>query len=78
MSHEQQSFLEGPNKGEFLVPSNKPTEQCRSCGARIVWGETERGKAIPLDIAHVRLVRGVRYATTHYAHCPHAKQWRRS
>lgn len=26
-----------------------PTEPCRSCSAQVIWTETERGKAMPVD-----------------------------
>ncbi len=48
---------------------------CRSCGARIVWGMTEHGTAIPLDPRVITIMdeagRMHRGRESHFASCPH-------
>lgn len=74
---EQHTFLDAPAVGEYPVPHGARREQCKSCGAPIVWGTTQHGKPIPLSISKIRCIGGQRYSTTHYTDCPHAKEWRR-
>jgi hypothetical protein len=31
-------------------PVDTPMVRCRSCGARIFWATTDRGKAMPIDV----------------------------
>jgi len=65
---------------------------CRSCGARIVWGQTNRGKRIPIDLDSIPGAEpfsaenasrppAVRFDplvhTTHFATCPQADEHRR-
>lgn len=65
-------------------------DACRSCGAKILWGKTSEGKAIPLDV-EVRVVlngpvgnwRGKilevrRGHESHFATCPQAQVWRKT
>lgn len=75
MSQEQHTFLEQPAKGEYALEGTDPGK-CKSCGAAIAWAKTQHGGAIPLDLAHVRVYAGQRYATTHFAYCPHGAHWR--
>lgn len=67
--------------------------QCRSCGAEIVWAETEKGRRVPLDAKTERRaivdelgrrapneplrVKVVETYVSHFATCPHAAQHRR-
>lgn len=57
------------------------TEQCRSCGAPIVWLPTRTGKTMPVDMATVRpgdaLFDHTRHVS-HFATCPQADTWRHS
>jgi len=63
--------------------------QCKSCGAEIVWGQTDKGKAIPLDAAPEQRFICVAYPSfdvlrlvptyqTHFATCPNAKEHRKN
>ena len=63
-------------------------DKCKSCGAEIVWGITEKGKSIPLDatpeqrfIALADLLpyklRLVPTYQTHFVTCPYAKEHRK-
>lgn len=64
------------------------TTECRSCGAAIVWTETEKGARMPVDADSIKrgvvlnadktksAVRWV--ATSHFETCPNAGQHRRS
>lgn len=73
-------FEEGVQQGEYPVPIGDEPSKCRSCGAAIVWTRTApapAGKAIPLDLSRVRVVDGQRVALTHFATCPHGREWRR-
>jgi hypothetical protein len=74
---EQLTFLDEPAAGEYEIPEGATPEACKSCGASITWGKTQHGASIPLDLAHVRIIAGRRYATTHFTTCPHSTQWRR-
>jgi hypothetical protein len=73
---EQHSFLDTAAPGEYPVPLGAEPQQCRSCGAAIVWGKTSTDRAVPLDLAHLRVIDGQRYAVTHFAYCPHGPHWR--
>ena len=65
---------------EERVPS-----RCKSCGAKITWAKTEKGKNIPLDFpGEMRLVvtRGNTAVTqmtyiSHFATCPNAAEHRK-
>ncbi len=59
---------------------------CRSCGARVLWAETPKGKLAPYEEVrrpvHVLLDSGGRWLTlvlyqSHFATCPHAAQHRK-
>lgn len=63
--------------GEYPIPADVQPTTCRSCGAQIVWTRTETRKAIPLSLAKARTCQGQRVATTHFADCPHGRDWRR-
>ena len=71
---EQLSFLEGPQRGEFPLEGAQYS-RCKSCNAPIAWATTRDGVAIPLDLGHVTQYDGRSYAVTHFAHCPHGKEW---
>jgi hypothetical protein len=73
---EQSSFLDSVAPGEYAVKLGAEPQKCRSCGAAIAWGVTLTGKPVPLDLAHVRVIDGQRYAVTHFAYCPHGPHWR--
>lgn len=47
--------------------------RCRSCGAVVLWVETQGGKRMPVDYPpdESSLVE------SHFATCPQAKEWRR-
>lgn len=74
---EQQSFLDGPNPGEYPIPNGAEVVTCTSCGARIVWGTTQNGHAVPINVDQVRMVDGKGYGLTHFATCPESREWRR-
>lgn len=56
--------------------------QCRSCGARIKWSTTPRGKRLPLQASAVIDLHEdrprVRAESTHWANCPNAKMHKRA
>ena len=52
----------GARKGEYEMPIRSELGQCKSCGAGIVWIETERGKAMPLSIATIEERDGFKFA----------------
>lgn len=69
------------------------TSTCRSCGARIVWAETENGKRMPIDAKPekrlVLIIDPPSPGTTplvdvrdtyvsHFATCPNAAQHRKA
>jgi hypothetical protein len=73
-----------------IYQDSKGPGRCRSCGARIEWAETERGKRVPFDgeIVATRSQgnpitgRVIEYVDTgvtpsHFETCPDAKTWRR-
>ena len=72
----QSTFLDDAAPGEYPVPVGAAPVKCRSCGAAIAWGQTPTGRAVPLDLDHVRVIAGQRHAVTHFAYCPHGRQWR--
>lgn len=74
---EQLSLFNELLPGEYPLPPNPRIELCRSCGARVVWIRTESGKSMPLSVAMARNVGGRWVATSHFADCPHAHEWRR-
>lgn len=74
---DQTSFLEDAAPGEYAVPVGAEPQKCRSCGAAIVWAKTAADRPVPLDLDHVRLIGDRRYATTHFAYCPHGREWRK-
>lgn len=74
MSQEQHSLLDTPAKGEYSLEGTAPGK-CKSCGAAIAWRSTPAGRPIPLDLAHVTIYQGQRYAVTHFAYCPQGKDW---
>lgn len=63
--------------GEYLLPAHAEVATCRSCGRAIVWATTGAGKAIPLSLATVVERGGQKYALSHFADCPDAKDWSR-
>lgn len=74
---EQHSFIDGPAPGELEIPAGAEVVRCRSCGAAIVWGQTSKGAAVPVNVDQVRMVGGKGYGVTHFATCPEAREWRR-
>lgn len=82
MSATQESFLDDApppagRKGEYELPAGADVEVCRSCGAQVVWGHTEKGKAIPLSLATIERHDGVAYCLSHFTDCPEARDWSR-
>jgi hypothetical protein len=75
---EQQQLFDTPQPGEYEVVRDYVTRACASCGASITWVETAAGKAIPVNVATLRQIDGVMYGLTHFATCPHGREWRRS
>lgn len=63
--------------GEYPIPSAATIEACRSCGAAIVWAQTQAGRAIPLSIATTRRRGGQAWALSHFADCPDSKEWKK-
>ena len=59
----------------FATPPNAKVQQCRSCGADVIWIITEAGKRMPVDAAP-GLIPGEH--TSHFATCPQANDWRKS
>jgi hypothetical protein len=70
-------FEDQPRPGEYVIPAGAQPGTCKSCGASIVWAKTPQDRFIPLALGTARDVGGVRYATTHYADCPHGREWKR-
>lgn len=64
--------------GEYAIPATAAPEQCRSCGAAIVWAKTAGGKAIPLSLALAEERGGKRITKPHFVDCPESRQWKRS
>jgi hypothetical protein len=62
---------------------------CKSCGASIIWAETEKGKKVPLDakpekryilVEHTRGISSVVLRNTYLTHfvtCPDSKSHRK-
>jgi hypothetical protein len=65
----------GPRKGEYALPEGARIEQCRSCGAQIVWARTEADRPIPLSLATVQTRDGQTWLLSHFSDCEHAKEW---
>lgn len=42
---------------------------CRSCGQRVVWGTTEKGRRAPFNASD---------GQNHFVTCPQRREWRRS
>jgi hypothetical protein len=63
--------------GEYVIPAGAHPTTCRSCGAAIVWTRTGTEKYIPLALDTARECQGQRVATTHFATCPHGREWRK-
>lgn len=55
----------------------KNQDWCRSCGQKITWLKTAKGKAIPIN-AWQRIPGGLwgKELGTHWETCPHAKEWK--
>jgi hypothetical protein len=81
MSNLEQSALPlawpGPRKGEYPLPPGARIEKCKSCGAEIVWAQTEAGRPIPLSLATVQTRDGRQWLLSHFADCPESRGWRR-
>jgi uncharacterized ParB-like nuclease family protein len=75
---DQQSFLEGPQRGEFEIPDGATVKRCQSCGAMITWVTTAKGNAMPVDLARLRVSGSTSYGRSHFATCPDAVAWRRA
>jgi hypothetical protein len=65
----------GARPGEYPLPANAFPAKCASCGMAIVFCRTAAGKQIPLSLATVEEREGIKYAVTHFADCPQAKEW---
>lgn len=63
--------------GEYILPAGVDVEQCRSCGASIVWAKTPAGKAVPLSLALVEERGGMKVTKTHFVDCPDARGWKK-
>jgi len=54
--------------------------KCRSCGADIIWQQTQKSKNIPCDPKILKIVTDegevVSGRSSHFASCPHADEWR--
>lgn len=74
---DQLALFDIPQSGEYEIPTGTPVVRCRSCDAAIIWVQTEKGRAIPLSVATTVLRGDKRYAMTHFADCPHGREWRR-
>jgi ribonuclease HI len=64
--------------GEFVIPIDANVQECRSCGASIVWTRTPGGKPVPLSLALVEERGGARIAKTHFVDCKQGREWRRT
>jgi hypothetical protein len=73
----QITMFDEPAAGEYEIPDGAKPERCRSCGAAIVWGQTRTGAAIPINVNQQRIIGGKAYGKTHFATCPHGREWRR-
>jgi hypothetical protein len=65
----------GPRRGEYLLPEGAKIEQCRSCGAQIVWATTAADRPIPLSLATVQTCDGQKWLLSHFSDCPDSKGW---
>jgi hypothetical protein len=75
MSTQLGLFDDAPQPGEYAIPDDARPGRCRSCNTPVAWTTTPAGKPMPLSLATARSIGGVRYATSHFADCPHAKEW---
>lgn len=64
-----------PRRGEYPLPDHGDVRTCASCGQAIVWHTTDAGKRMPLSLATVVERGGVKYALSHFADCPDAREW---
>lgn len=75
----QSNFLDrvpvAARKGEYELPSDARIDRCKSCDAQIVWTYLPSGKAMPLSLATVQTRGGKKYCLSHFADCPHGKEW---
>lgn len=71
-----------------VYADSKGSGTCRSCGARITWAETTRGKRMPFDellvlktqgdlLGGERVVEIVDGDRNHFASCPDGEKWSR-
>ena len=65
----------GARKGEYELPEGLMPTRCQSCGMGMVWIKTAGGKAMPLSVASIEERDGFKFALSHFADCPDAKQW---
>jgi hypothetical protein len=63
---------EGRVLNGVVIDGRARIQHCRSCGALIWWGKTQKGKACPFDV-----VDGARTAISHFSTCRDAQQWSR-
>lgn len=61
---------------DFPVPPNAHQVWCASCHLPVWWIVTEKGRRMPLDVGSAIVVEGETRAESHFAHCPHAANWR--
>jgi len=71
----EQRDLFGARRGEYEVPIDARIVECQSCGAKMTWIKTPAGRAMPLSLATIETRDGTRYALSHFADCPEAKEW---
>ena len=67
--------LFGARRGEYELPDDATPTTCRSCGTAMVWVKTTNSRALPLSLATVEERDGRKYALSHFADCPDAKEW---
>jgi hypothetical protein len=65
-------------RGEFEITAADNHDTCKSCSAPIVWKKLSPGRFMPLSVGSIEQdAGGRRFATSHFADCPHADKHRR-
>jgi len=67
--------LFGARKGEYEIPPGATPTRCHTCDAGMIWVSTPKGRAMPLSVATIEERDGSRFALSHFADCPEAKEW---
>lgn len=71
----QPEMIEGEKLPKHYPVPPEHEVSCRSCGAAIVWGVTDAGKAVPLSVRRLRYnAENEPIAPSHFTDCPNAKQ----